>query len=360
MSMEIGSDFAFLPLEHWAHPREWGVFCQSLDRARVLTDSGRTALRLGIRHLGLQPCDSLLVPAYICHSVLGAVRGEGIVPLFYGIAGDFHLEIDRLSCFDCDAILLVDFFGINSAQNEVLSDNLVLRGYRVLHDISHSLLAPLQRVPKERHSYVASIRKTLPLSDGGLLLALADLSSIADSLVKADAPHATRRATAMMIKSIWLARLSGVKLPFRELFLESESMLDADGQCYSISAMSAVLVSCINAESTAYARRQNYQSLLANAADWPMSVKPVFEHLPAGDVPLGFPIFCSERDSLQRFLIENRVYPPIHWPLSPEITIRHPESEHISRHILTIPCDQRYTADDMQYISKLIGEWLHG
>lgn len=86
-----------------------------------------------------------------------------------------------------------------------------------------------------------------------------------------------------------------------------------------------------------------------------VEIKPIFKKLPLGVCPLGFPIIVENRNELKNKLIENMIYPPIHWELPDAINRRHfPLSWYISEHILTIPIDQRYTEKEMEYILKIL------
>ena len=74
----------------------------------------------------------------------------------------------------------------------------------------------------------------------------------------------------------------------------------------------------------------------------------LFVELPAGVVPLGFPIRLAARDRVRQALIEERIYPPTHWPLDGVIPETFAASHALAAHILTLPCDQRYARDDME------------
>lgn len=357
MRTEIGSDFALDMGDFLAHPQAWGVFGQFSTGSRLCTDSGRTALRLGLRELGMRPGHRLLTPAYMCGTVLQALREEGIMPVFYGVDQAFNLEIREPACDAVDAVLVPDYFGVRSRYYEELSRRLVSDGRVVIRDISHSLLAPLQRSHQERCVYIASLRKTLPIPDGGLMLGEGNLSAFFGSLVESDSPHATVRAAAMLVKAIYSACPGSERPPFRDRFLEAERLLDGSRVLGRISAVSDSLLPFLNVGFFASARRRNFIDLLEMSTDWPPEVVPVCSVLEVEDVPLGFPVLCSQRDSLRTFLMDRRIYPPIHWPIPDEVSAEYPLSRHISRRILTIPCDHRYNADDMRSISSAIIEW---
>ena len=79
----------------------------------------------------------------------------------------------------------------------------------------------------------------------------------------------------------------------------------------------------------------------------------------ATDCPLFIPVIelTGQRDQLRRYLIDNNVYCPVHWPVSPyhkEISI---QTKEIYENELSLICDQRYSPDDMMIIIKLIRDF---
>lgn len=355
---EIGSDFPFDPVGNWTtRCGDAVVLGKFAESSVVLTDSGRTALRLALRYLRLSQTARILVPSYVCESVLTAILAEQIAPVFYAIDAEFSMDLEQLREQDPLPILVIDYFGIGTRRTESLVRHLTQKGYRVLHDVSHSFLAPVERVHDEQCVCLASIRKTLPLPDGGLVAGGCDTPDLAGLLRDGDAPHAIWRTGAMMLKSVSLANPERLPIPFRDRFVQSEEMLDGSSELYTISTVSKALIPYLDLDQMARSRRQNFQYLLGRSVEWPSDVKPVFTQVYEDDVPLGFPVFCSQRDSLRRFLIERRIYPPVHWPLNPEIARRYPVSADVSDRILTIPCDHRYGPDDMDRIARAIVEW---
>ena len=102
------------------------------------------------------------------------------------------------------------------------------------------------------------------------------------------------------------------------------------------------------------ARRENYAALLEALGD-AKGVSPAFPVLSDSVCPLFLPVFSEGRDTLKKRLIENGVYPPVHWPVHGAVDpSRFPVTGRIARTILSIPCDQRYTATDMIRIGELL------
>jgi hypothetical protein len=52
-----------------------------------------------------------------------------------------------------------------------------------------------------------------------------------------------------------------------------------------------------------------------------------------------------ERDTMKNLLIENDIYPPILWDLEKYVPKEYTYERDLSKKILTIPIDQRYSPD---------------
>jgi hypothetical protein len=70
--------------------------------------------------------------------------------------------------------------------------------------------------------------------------------------------------------------------------------------------------------------------------------------LPDGVVPLGFPVRLKERDRVRQALFDARIYPPVHWPIAEVVPNEFGASHQLATEIMTLPCDQRYGAPDVE------------
>jgi dTDP-4-amino-4,6-dideoxygalactose transaminase len=101
-------------------------------------------------------------------------------------------------------------------------------------------------------------------------------------------------------------------------------------------------------------RRQNFKFLLEKLTQSKQLV-PLYKNISDKICPLGFPVLTEKREFLKSKLITNNIFPPIHWDLSGHIEKeKFSESWELSKQILTIPCDQRYSKNDMQHIVDVI------
>lgn len=73
----------------------------------------------------------------------------------------------------------------------------------------------------------------------------------------------------------------------------------------------------------------------------------IFPDLPEGVVPLGFPVRMAERDAARQRLFAEDIYPPVHWPIEDVVPPEFQSSHRLARWIMTLPCDQRCSPDDL-------------
>ena len=81
----------------------------------------------------------------------------------------------------------------------------------------------------------------------------------------------------------------------------------------------------------------------------------IFSKLAKDDCPLFVPILVPDgrRDDLRKYLIENEIYCPIHWPISKYHSVNN-AARQIYDNEISLVCDQRYNAEDMYRIVETV------
>lgn len=145
-------------------------------RDALFFHSGRLALLHAMRRLGLAPGDAIAVPAYYCASGLQAIVAHGFEPVFADVTDGLETSGEgleaALSNRKVKAVLLVHFFGFAPASRDETIRRCHAAGARVIEDYCHSFLSypdSGRRFPAADAS-IFSMRKTLPVADGGALL----------------------------------------------------------------------------------------------------------------------------------------------------------------------------------------------
>jgi len=86
------------------------------------TCTGRSALVLGLLTLGIGEGDEVILPTYVCHSVMDAVAFVGANPVIVDIGDDYCIdpeEVKRHITSKTKAIIVVHIFGISAKIKEL-------------------------------------------------------------------------------------------------------------------------------------------------------------------------------------------------------------------------------------------------
>ena len=304
MNREIGSEFWEIPLA----AEENDLFPADTHWYR----SGRTALGSVLDHiLAQRSIRTMALPSWCCETMVEPFLSRGIQVRFYAVTVD---EQGRL-CQQlpdpgwCDGILVMDYFGY--ARQGAIPQGWGL----VIRDVTHSLFCG---VPSDADYVYGSLRKWAGFWTGGFAWGSEPLPASGQSLTEAD-DYVVLRRQAMAEKSRYLS--GQLEVPFmRER------------------------------------RRQNAAQLLDHVRDYAL-----FPGLRAEDCPLFVPIVLPHetRDALRRYLIEQEIYCPVHWPLSPLHRCEGAERR-LYDESMSLVCDQRYDAKDMQRLCQAVDHFLKG
>lgn len=279
------------------------------------------------------------LPSYLCHSVVDAARRAEVEIRFYPVDESLDSADSTWteSLGDTDFALFIDYHGFPFNRAVVAAAR--RNGALVLRDASQALLS---EPPGEFDFTAYSPRKFLGLPDGGLLEG--DLGPGAEQVELTPPPGDwSEMALRASIERARFDIRGGDNLWF-PLFRELAARAPIGP--FGMSELSGFLLDhCFDVAETSQQRRDNY-AVLAGA----LSPIALFPELPEGVVPLGFPVRVRHRDRLKQHLISNRIYPPVHWDLEGVVPASFESSHRLSRSTLTLPCDQRYTANDMRRI----------
>lgn len=358
---EIGSEFAFsLEILKSKDSIEFNKYLNLKENKYILFNSGRSALKFYLKEIYHKKHKRgiFLLPSYLCGSIIQPFNELKIPFHFYKI--NKNLEIDhqflkRLITDSVGGILFIHYFGF--PQDKIILkflDSLKSFGIDIIEDITHSIL---NTEPGVYGDYIfSSLRKIFPIPDGGFLKSNQGTLQNFELKQGYDATWGNR-LVGFLYKDKYLKGKLSDKNKFLALFKNAEDILDTrEIEILSITRFSKLLLNKFNPTRIAKQRRQNFNFLLKQLRK-SNQVALLYKNLDEKICPLGFPILTDERDSLKAKLIENNIFPPIHWELPGNIDKEEfSESWELSNQILTIPCDQRYTLADMQYVVDVINK----
>jgi dTDP-4-amino-4,6-dideoxygalactose transaminase/glycosyltransferase involved in cell wall biosynthesis len=137
------------------------------------TISGRAAIALALRVLGVEPGDKVLVPTYHCPTMISPVVQAGAHPVFYPITESGAPDLKWLARADlagARAILATHYFGLPQPM-AVMRSFCVARGYTLIEDCAHAFFGISDDWPVGSWGdiSIASLTKFFPVPEGGLI-----------------------------------------------------------------------------------------------------------------------------------------------------------------------------------------------
>lgn len=346
MIKEIGSEFN---IDVNALTSSDNVLDEYLERFHTIyTDSGRSAVKLALHMIDSE--GTVLLPDYVCASVANCFKKNEL--LFYRINKDFTIDLKDLKKKMSDKVrilYLINYFGaLNNVDTlQELTGLKQQYGFTIIEDTSHSFLSN----PHTVGNYcVCSLRKWFPIPDGGVLYATKKMKDMALASQE-NSPYSAAKASGMVLKTLFLQNKYDYNEIYRRIFSDSEEELNRQEQIYPMSRISKYLLQFQDIEEIIKRRKMNYRRLAEGLSA--ISVEAA-SGIDDSDCPFCFPVFISRRDRMRSLLQENKVYCAVHWPAE-DISLSDSKiALEMSGEILSLPLDQRYTADDMDRIVEVM------
>ena len=315
---------------------------------------GRTALELVLRDaIVKRQLRKAYLPSYCCHTMIEPFVTKGIAVEFYdvfftdtGIGFDFNEENN------CDLVFMMDYFGFRNENTSRLAKQQRALGKCVVYDATHALFC--ENMDYSNCDYVfGSFRKWFNVNAGFCAKAG---TWRAIPLLRQNHEYSQQRNAAFDQKQAYMAGELVEKDIFLQIFSHAEERLETDYIGYAPDDVSLQVLKTVNVEYIRKKRREN-ASFIIDAINTLMLYEMVspYKIVREGDCPLFVPLRVdpSVRTALRGKLIENRVYLPIHWPLS---SLHHTNnvSQMIYNAELSFVCDQRYELADIRRAAQII------
>ncbi|WP_169728592.1 hypothetical protein [Comamonas composti] len=248
---------------------------------------------------------------------------------FYSIGSGFEV-LEDVCLGENDFFYYVNYFGLCMGNVRQLLSKISPK--HVILDFAQAWFEK----PPECQAAIYSPRKFFGVPDGGLLYTQMTMERLS-----------FETGLEMQSMSHLLLRLCAEPEAGYEAYKNSESAL-SDVGIKSMSKMTHKILASIDHERVCAARSENYLTLhrllgANNLLDLPVSANG----------PLCYP-FLMEDDRLRQKLMEERVFLPTYWS---DVLCRVGQTSveaGLSKNLLPIPLDQRYTSEDMERIAHVI------
>ena len=298
--------------------------------------SGRSALKAIINELK-GAVRTIAIPSWCCDSIIRPFIDAGITVSFYSVYSERGLVQDI--CFDCDALLVMDFFGYSGS-------GLDFSNYEgiVVRDVTHSLFSASYQ---DADFYFGSLRKWCGVWTGGFAWG----RNIRETIHRAHC-YESLRCSAMEEKASFIESSENGNKEYLRLYESAEIFLENCG-ILAAAPRDIELAGLLDVDYIRTQRRNNAMILMRAFRDM-----LIFPNLGPIDCPMFVPIIVpkGKRDELRKFLIEQSIYCPVHWPLSSYHKISSVDKS-IYENELSLVCDQRYGIEDMQRIIDAVNDF---
>lgn len=359
------------------------LLCRAAGKSRALpwplsnpaicyTFSGTAAIYQAARALALGRDDEVLCPAYNCGHEIEPLLRRGVQVDFYAVAPDLSVDIqdlERRIRKPTRAVLVTHYFGFPQAIGALraLCDE---RGIYLIEDCAHALYS------RDSDGYlgtrgdvaVFSMRKTLPLPNGGALVVNRSGMPIPQDL--SVPPRTSTWLKAGDLSKKWLLQhfSSPIQSPVRVLalgftlaamgmhllkrlgLLSPLAVWDPDDEDFGFNSkvlgwrMANVgqrIIANTDASMIVARRRKNYSTLL-EGLQHEEGYRPLLQSFPEGVCPLFFPLIVGNRHELVAALNQHAVYAAKWWetfhPAVPWDAF--PTAVFLKHHLVALPVHQ--------------------
>lgn len=356
-----------------------------LDAGAVrLVTSGRIAIAMALREMGIGAGDCVLVPAYHSQSMVAPVVACGAQPVFYRVGADGMADLADIESKLTPAVkvlMVTSYFGFFQPLDRVraLCD---LRGLQLLEDCAHCFFG--EHAGRPAGSWgdyaIASSMKFFPIYEGGCLVS-ARHPLAAPAPQPAGTGFEIKAALNALENSFRYGRLpllhAALWLPLRLKALLWNLLKPATGPALAPSSSDSsyefdprwldkrsswfsrmVLRRAAHCRIVAL-RRAHYQQLAAGLANLP-GCRPLHAALPDGVCPWLFPLLVDDPEPLFAHLHAAGVpmtrFADTLWPGVDAGVCAH--SARLSRHVIGLPCHQELRRDELDWIIATVGAEL--
>lgn len=314
----------------------------------LILNGGQSAIEFILQDIDLNKDEYLLVPSYLCPTILYKFKKKNINILFYKINEDLSIDIPDINQliekFNVRALFFINYFGFYHSEECIeYLNSLKQKGIILIEDAVQMLW--FNKLNKFIGDYIFnSYRKFFP-ADGSLVLCNTKPSfkTIEDKYYKLV-------LEARIRKTEYLKNHIGKEEDFLNKFREAEEWYYKRENINLINESSKEFLSYVNYSKIKAQRLSNYNYLYDKLRD-NNKVEILFDKDRIEDnVPLFFPVFINNRDFVRKELRKYNIFCPVHWDISEEGWAGNfQKSLEISKSILSIPIDWRYNEKDMDY-----------
>ncbi len=310
--------------------------------------SGRAALFAILQYIKkLKGVDRILLPDYLCSTIVSTVTASELEFAFYPVNNNLIPDSGFIenAIQPTDSVLVINYFGLLKLEYVYEAIKYIHSSVQIIEDDVQSLPSFLNSIPDNVDFSFTSLRKWLPIPDGGLARAKADIML----------PRPKN------INTFFQYKLSGLFLKgnrdygleddsiYLDLLTKGESLMD-DNLTSGISEYTKNYFSAKYPHLDFNLRKRNSDYLLSGLEK--IGIKPIID-VPDDITPFFIPVWLEDRDRVRREMFKENIFCPVHWPLD---GLKIKKGAEMAEHELSLIIDQRYTFSDLDRILGILAK----
>ncbi len=339
--------------EHWFDTNLFNHELNNYENSDcTFLSGGQSAMNLIIRRLEIKEDETILLPSYLCPTIVQNMDRNRVNYGFYRINPDLSINCEDLHVqigkHKVRAVFFIDYFGFyHNGKTLDCLNALKDQGIALIEDGAQMLWF-------ERKKFIGdfvfnSYRKFLPI-DGSLVL-----GETAESYESVHDEYYEYMNTARMKITAYVQYGLGTVDEFVGLYAKADEFYGKSTAINGMTEISMRLLNKVDGEYIGRVRRSNYAYLYDRLSIHPQ-IRPVMDKgLLENNIPIGFPVMIENRDPIRSSLRSQGIYCPVHWPILDEKWVHdYPDSIFLTENLMTLPIDQRYGKDDLDRLIDAI------
>lgn len=277
---------------------------------------------------------------YTCETVVAPFKKAGYEILFYDFDRNMTPKFDENVLNKVSVISICGYYGFcNYDRNFVKKCK--EHGIYVIEDTTHSILS-LNGIDPNCDYIVGSLRKWMGVASGGFAIKVNGKFSL-----ETKAPHEEHLRL----------RYESITKNDSDLFWKAEMLLREIFDYYAGDEQSEYIMTHADYTEISEKRRKNYQYILDHFQENNFISLP-FPHLDDQSVPSHFTVFVDDREHFQNYMQSKGIKTSVFWVQGPYIDLQgKDDTKYIYEHVVSLPCDQRYNPEDMQFICDALNSY---
>lgn len=341
--------------EHWFTDNLFSVNINNFKNTKaIFLSSGQSAIRFILEDIDMKNNEYVLIPSYLCPTILYNFKDLGVKYKFYQVNSDLSIDLEdiysKIHKNNIKAIFFINYFGFYHNEKTLLClEKLKNEGIIIIED-------SVQMLWFEKKCFIGdyvfnSYRKFLPI-DGAIVL-----SKKIESYDFKDDNYNSIIKLARYKKTLFNKFKIGNEAEFLNLYEKAEQEYYKRKDIIGMDNESKQLLSMIDYNFILKKRLENYCYLYDKLKE-NNEIKILYsKDSIKNNCILGMPIMIENRDSIRKKMREFNIYCPVHWNIVKEEWVNeYSGSKYLSKRILTLPIDQRYNFEDMNRLIKIISK----